>query len=101
MGLLIDFLIKNYIYFVFVAIILVLALIGYIVDSARTEKLKKEYSKKEEEMADIPLATFNENVKIGETVNKTTIKSNASVKDGSTPEQTVSPTLEIKTAEKK
>ena len=70
MGVLIKFLIDNYIYFVFVAILLILALVGYIIDSAKTEKLKKEFSEKEKETMDIPLAAWGANVKIGETVNK-------------------------------
>lgn len=80
MDVLINFLLDNYIYFVFVAILLVLALVGYIVDTAKTEKLKKEYSKKEEETIDIPIANLGSNVKIGETVNKMATNSNANVK---------------------
>ena len=70
METLVEFLKANYVYFVFVAGFLVLALIGYIVDSSNTEKRKREENKKsdEEEFAlNIPEIG---NAKIGETVNK-------------------------------
>ena len=76
-----NFLIENYIYFAFVAVLLILALIGYIVDTTKTNKLKKEYAKTQEEKSDIPLATFDSSVKIGETVNKMASKDATSVKE--------------------
>ena len=68
MGAIINFLIENYIYFVFVAVLLILALIGYIVDNKRTDKVRKELSIGEEEKPlDIPEM---ENVKLAETINQ-------------------------------
>lgn len=74
MGVLIRFLTDNFIYFAFVVILLILALVGYIVDASRTEKLKKEMANnvQNESVLDIPIATLGENVTLGETVNKTT-----------------------------
>ena len=68
MGVLIKFLTDNFIYFAFAIILLILALVGYIVDASRTEKLKKEMANNIQ----------NENVTLGETVNKATnnIKTN-------------------------
>lgn len=71
MGTLIDFLLDNFVYVIFVAIILVFALIGYIVDKSKTEAVKKELTKKEDTTGpDIPLVNIDSNVKLGETVNK-------------------------------
>ena len=81
METLMNFLIENYIYFAFVAVLLILALIGYIVDTTKTNKLKKEYAKIEAEKSDIPLAAFDSSVKIGETVNKMASKDASSVKE--------------------
>jgi hypothetical protein len=81
MGTVMEFLINNYIYFVFVAAFLILALIGYIVDTAKTEKLKTELSKKEQSI-DIPLASFGENITLGETVNKMTSGTKENVNPG-------------------
>ena len=69
MNALIEFLKTNYIYFVFIGIILILALIGYIVESSKREKnnTKPNENKEEEFVLNIPEM---ENVKIGETVNK-------------------------------
>ena len=101
MGVLINFLIDNYIYFVFVAILLVLALIGYIVDSTKTQKLKKEFAKKEEEKADIPVANLTNGIKIGETVNKTAINANQTVKSESPTNNGNTPPVATKTDVKK
>ncbi|HBA37676.1 MAG TPA: hypothetical protein DCY94_03050 [Firmicutes bacterium] len=71
MGLLIDFLLENFIYVVFISILLVLALIGYIADKTKTQKLRKELTKEEDSSTmNIPLANLDSNVKLGETVNK-------------------------------
>ena len=68
MNALIEFLKTNYIYFVFVGVILVLALIGYIVDSSKNNKQKGVKESKEEEFVlNIPEV---ENAKIGDTINK-------------------------------
>lgn len=65
MGVLLNFLVDNYIYFIFGAILLVLALIGYIVDSTKDRKVKAVKRKENEEKKDIPIATLNSNVKFG------------------------------------
>lgn len=71
MGTLINFLLDNFTYVVFIAIILVLALIGYIVDKTKTTRLRKELTKVDDTVnADIPLANIDSNIKLGETVNK-------------------------------
>lgn len=77
MEALIEFLKANYIYFVFIAVLLILALIGYIVDSNKTDKGKSEVKKSEEEefMMDIPIV---KNAKINETINKNSGKENHS-----------------------
>ncbi len=70
MEALIEFLKTNYIYFVFVAVLLILALIGYIVDSTKSDKKKVEKEKKtEEEEFTLSIPEVG-NAKIGETVNK-------------------------------
>lgn len=54
-GVLLD----NYIYIAIVAGFLILALLGYIIDTTKTEKLKKEFSKEKDEVANIPVAQIN------------------------------------------
>ena len=75
MNALLEFLKTNYIYFVFVAILLILALIGYIVDSSKNNKKKEEIEKKEEDefKLDIPEV---QNAKITDTINKNANKEN-------------------------
>ncbi len=69
MGTLINFLLDNFIYVVFVCILLVLALIGYIVDTTKDKKVKEKIEKDlEENQNEIPLVDAN--VTLGETVNK-------------------------------
>ena len=82
MGVLIKFLTDNFIYFAFAIILLILALVGYIVDASRTEKLKKEMANniQNENVLDIPIANLGENVTLGETVNKATNNIEANVK---------------------
>lgn len=71
MGIIINFLVDNYIFVVFFAILLVLALIGYIVDTSKTNKLRSEFSKTvEPENGSIPIAILDASVKLGDTVNK-------------------------------
>ncbi len=70
MGTLIDFLLDNYVYVIFIAIILVFALIGYIADKTKTKALKKSLTKEDDISPDIPIANIDSNVKLGETVNK-------------------------------
>lgn len=80
MGTLINFLIDNYIYVVFIAVLLVLALIGYIVDSQRSAKLRADISKDEEtDGAAVPLAAMNANITLGDTVNKMAMNNQQSV----------------------
>lgn len=80
MGTLINFLVDNYIFVVFFGIILVLALIGYIVDTSKTNKLKAELTKVEEsENGSIPIATLDAGVKLGDTVNKMAMNNNQNV----------------------
>lgn len=69
MGALINFLVENYIYFVFIAILLILAFVGYIVDNSKTAKLKKELTgKSDDDVIEIPIADTT--AKIGDAVNK-------------------------------
>lgn len=67
----IQFLMDNYIYFAIGAAVLVLALIGYAIDSAKTRKLKREMTEQKDEnsVLDIPLAGL-ENITLGETISK-------------------------------
>ena len=69
MEALLEFLKNNYIYFVFVAVILIFALIGYIVDSSKSGKRKEKTDKDVEAfMQNIPPI---ESAKMSETLNKT------------------------------
>lgn len=78
MGSIINLLVEYYVVVIFIAILLILALIGYIVDSSKTNKIKKELSKEPAEtLNDIPVATPG--VKLGETVNNMTMNSSANV----------------------
>lgn len=79
MGTLVNFLIDNYIYVVFVAVLLVLALIGYIVDSKRTLKMKNEVKTEEGDNTSIPIAAINSNITLGDTVNKMAMSTSQSV----------------------
>ncbi len=60
---------------------LILALVGYIVDASKTEKIKKEMSKNKESenVFDIPIANLGENVTLGETVNKMSNNTNGNM----------------------
>ena len=78
MDALVEFLKTNYIYFVFVAVILILALIGYIVDSSRNGKKKTGESKNNVEEEFVLSVPEMENAKIGETVNKNAGKETSS-----------------------
>lgn len=80
MGTLINFLMENYIYVVFVVVLLILALIGYIVDTAKTTKLKKDLTKEEDtKTSEIPLVNIDSTVKLGDTVNKMAMNSSVNV----------------------
>ena len=70
MEALLEFLKTNYIYFVFVAVLLILALIGYIIDSSNTIKKKQEDTNKSDEEEFVLSIPEIGNAKIGETVNK-------------------------------
>ncbi len=71
MGTLINFLLDNFIYVAFICILLVLALIGYIVDTTKSKKIRTDLMKeKEESTSEIPIANIDTSVKLGETVNK-------------------------------
>ncbi len=101
MGVLIKFLVDNFIYFVFIAILLVLALIGYIIDTSRMEKAKKEKEEEEGIVGNIPIASLDSSVKIGESVNKMTMDSNAGVNPSVTTVSFDTPPIAPKIEEKK
>ncbi len=86
MGAIMNLLVEYYIVVVFIAVLLILALIGYIVDSSKTNKIKKELTREPEEVvSDIPVVTPG--VKLGETVNSATMNSNAVVNEKVAPAQ--------------
>ncbi len=69
MGTLINFLLDNFIYVAFICILLVLALIGYIVDTKKNNKIRADLMReKGENMSGIPIVDTS--VKLGDTVNK-------------------------------
>jgi len=87
MGVIIEFLVANYIYVIFIGVILVLALIGYIVDKSKTKKFEEKLMKSEEPIT--PLASIDSSVKLGETVNRMeTLKSPNVNNQGQAPIQT-------------
>jgi len=73
----VGFLLDNYIYIAIVAGFLILALLGYIIDMTKTERLKRKYSQEKEAVANIPVAVVNNNTG----VNETTILSSQPVND--------------------
>ena len=57
-----EFLTNNFIYIVLVVGFIILILIGYMVDKAKTNKLKKEYedeAKEKNEQLNIPISNVN------------------------------------------
>lgn len=71
MGALVNFLIEYYYILAFIAILLVLTLIGYIIDNTKTKKMQEELSKEEKtDTPDIPIASIGADVKLGDTINK-------------------------------
>lgn len=66
----INFLMDNYFYFAGVAFVLILALIGYIIDQRKTDKLKREFAKKQEEDYVLPISAIDGNLKLGAAINK-------------------------------
>ena len=66
MGMFLDFIKHNFVYIAFIIVLLVLALVGYIIDTSKTNKLKKELTGKNDEDVniDIPLmdAKLNETI---------------------------------------
>lgn len=66
MGMFLDFIKHNFVYIAFIIILLVLALVGYIIDTSKTNKLKRELTGKNDEDVniDIPLmdAKLNETI---------------------------------------
>lgn len=55
-----EFLRNNYIYFVIVIVFIILALIGYMVDKAKTNKIKKQIEEdKKSAQLNIPVANAN------------------------------------------
>lgn len=75
---------------VFVVVLLVLALIGYFIDSNRVEKIKEELSNSfDTSTNDIPEFTMDSNVKLGETLNN--INNVNSPVDQSPQPNTISP----------
>lgn len=74
----VDILMDYYVIIVFVAVLLILALIGYMIDSAKTKKLKKELGKEEEvPQYEIPTVKNDVGVKLGENVNNMTVNNNS------------------------
>lgn len=86
MGALIDFLLDNFVYVIFVIILLILALIGYIADKTKTNRLRKELtSTSQEDSADIPIASIDSSIKLGDTVNNMSALAAENVNKESTP----------------
>lgn len=79
MGTIIDFLIENFMYVIFVVILLILALIGYIVDSSKTKKMDNTIKQIENKKNEIPVSNLNSSIQLGETVNQIPTNSNPSV----------------------
>lgn len=71
MEALVNFLMENFSYVAFIIILLVLALVGYIVDTKKTNKLKDELTNVDDG-GFAPLASIDPNVKLGSAVNKVT-----------------------------
>lgn len=96
MEIIINFLVDNYIYVIFVVILLILALIGYLVDSSKNRKassLKPESLGNEK----IEMEPIDTGIKLGETVNKSVSNSNADVNVtlGEKPTNSVDEVLKI------
>ena len=73
----IEFLMNYYFYFATVAFLLILALIGYLVDSRKTQKLKEEFAREREREAIIPAQQISNNIKLGTVLNNTTTQPTA------------------------
>lgn len=66
MGIFLNFIRDNFMIIVFVIVILILALLGYIIDTSKTNKLKKELTGKSEEDNKIDIPEMQINAKIGD-----------------------------------
>lgn len=88
MGMFLEFIKHNFVYIIFVIILLILALVGYIIDTSKTNKLKKELTGKseEDESIDIPLM----DAKLNETISMNTVN-----------EEQTEPTIEEATVNEK
>lgn len=63
----INFLVDNYFIIAGFACFLILALIGYIIDTKKTEKLKKEFAKEKEQESIMPIKEIQNDIKLGTT----------------------------------
>ena len=72
-----SFFINNYIYFIFGGILIVLALIGYIVDSSKEKKVRKEKEQRKVETTNIP--AFNPSVRLGDNGNDKNIDNHSKI----------------------
>jgi len=81
MGAIMEFLMKYYLYFLAVLVLLILALVGYLVDTTKTNKLKREFNKQYEEdnALEIPISKIDGNIRLGESVNASVNKNNEDV----------------------
>jgi hypothetical protein len=71
-----NFMLNNYIYFVIVAIIFVLTLIGYFVDEFRQKSIRKQIEREKiDNENSISIANFNPNKGITEQINLSEINS--------------------------
>lgn len=61
----INFLIENYVYVIFVVILLILALIGYIVENSRMRKIEA-LENAEKPLKEIPNTSIDTDIKLGE-----------------------------------
>lgn len=66
MGILLNFIKDNFMIIVFIIVLLILALLGYIIDTSKTNKLKKELTGKSEEDNKIDIPEMQINAKIGD-----------------------------------
>jgi len=81
MGAIMEFLMKYYVYFLAVLVLLILALVGYLVDTTKTNRLKREFNKQYEEdnALEIPISKIDGNIRLGESVNASVNKNNEDV----------------------
>lgn len=86
MGALINFLLDNFMILVFICVILILALIGYIVDTTKTNRLKNELKNDDDkDSLAVPLANIDSSITLGDTVNKMAMNGVSNQTDSSIP----------------